>query len=99
MTEDDELRITAAVAVQRRDELVAEGKLELADYMNELACAAAELRDQRRALAFEVDAAVMPTIDLGILPDDGAPDPARKERLARAVAEWEAGEARPAPTV
>jgi hypothetical protein len=96
MTEGDELRVTAAVAVQRRDELVAEGKPELADYMNELACAAADLRDQRRALAHEVDEAINPFQALGEATCEPEPaDPDRDERLARAVAEWQQGRAKP----
>jgi hypothetical protein len=92
---DDELRVTAALAAARRDELVAEGRPGMADYMNEVAAAAAGLRDQRRALAREVEDAMVAVTDLGILPDDDPPDPGRQARLAAAVAEWQAKRAKP----
>jgi hypothetical protein len=97
---DHELHLTAGLAGQRRDELVAEGQPVLADYLHHVAVAAAELRDERRAVAREVDEAANPfqVLGAGILPDDEPADPKRDARLAAAVAEWQQDRATPAKT-
>jgi hypothetical protein len=96
---DDELRVTAALATRRRDELVAEGYPGLAAYMNELAIAAADLRADRQKMVLEVDEAANPFQVVGEVTCEVEPsDPARDERLTVAVAEWQQGRARPART-
>jgi hypothetical protein len=64
---DDELRVTAALAARRRDELAAEGRPVLAGYFAELAAVAAEARAERRALARAVDAAGVVAVDISDL--------------------------------
>jgi len=62
-----ELELGAALAARRRDALVAEGRPALAARMAGVAARLAAARDERRALALEVDGAFCTVVPLGIL--------------------------------
>jgi hypothetical protein len=59
-----ELEVGAALAARRRDELVAEGNHALAAVLAEVAAGLTARRDERRALALEVDAAFATVVPL-----------------------------------
>jgi hypothetical protein len=95
---DEELRVGAVQAALRRNELAAAGETERAEFLNDLCIELVEERERRKVLAREVEEAMAPSIDITDQLEQDPPDPGREERLAAAVAEWQAGEAKPAST-
>jgi hypothetical protein len=95
---DEELHHGAVQAALRRNELAAAGQTEQAEFLNDLCVDLVEERERRKALARAVEDAMLPSIDITDALTQDPPDPDRKARLSRAVAEWQAGTARPART-
>jgi hypothetical protein len=95
---DDELHHGAVQAALRRNELAAAGEPERAEFLNDLCVDLVEERERRKALAFQVEDALAPSIDITDQLEQDPPDPGREARLAAAVAEWQAGKATPATT-
>ena len=74
LTSSRELQLGAVFAAGRARELAAEGEEFLADYFHELAVITAEVREERRAMARQMDSAVAESLGIPIVRVEGPPE-------------------------